>query len=195
MIECCDIIKVVEDFYQALYLYALKQLKDEHPAKDAVQEVMYRITQAHNKGTTISNIRAWLYQTLRHVIADHYRQHGKSIVEFSDDINEFEIENSPEETTSILNDGMRAIIQLLPPKYATPLTWSDIDGISQKVVAKKLGISLSAAKMRIQRAREKLYHLFNECCDIVYDKNGAFASCSIKDSCQALQEIEHCLKK
>ncbi|RFS26728.1 hypothetical protein DVR12_02780 [Chitinophaga silvatica] len=194
MIKCCDIIKVVEDFYQALYLYAFKQLRDEHLAKDAVQEVMYRISRAHQTNTEINNLRAWLYQTLRHVIADHYRQQGKSIVEFSVDLNDSEIEKSQEASTSILIDGMRSIIQLLPSRYADPLLWSDIEGIPQKKIAEKLDISLSAAKMRVQRAREKLYNLFIECCDIVYDKNGAFATCSIKEHCQPFRDIENCLK-
>ena len=81
------------------------------------------------------------------------------------------------------------MIQLLPKDYANPLMLSDIDKIPQKEIAKQLNLELSATKMRIQRARTKLRSLFVECCHLEYDKQGNFTGCSIKASCDPLQNI------
>ena len=42
-----------------------------------------------------------------------------------------------------------------------PLVLRDIDGLSYEAVADTLGIGLSAAKMRIKRAREQFRELFS----------------------------------
>lgn len=195
MKECCDINMVVNDFYQAIYAYAMKYLGDSHLAEDVVQEVMYRTVQAHEQQRSIGHIRAWIYQTTRFVMADYYRNKGKLALSFSDDL-PIELPALHEsQNLDLMNDGMRAIIQILPEKYAQPLLWSDIEGIAQKEIANRLQLSLSATKMRIQRARQKLHALFVDCCQITYDKNGAFVSCEVKTSCTPLRQIEANLKQ
>jgi RNA polymerase sigma-70 factor (ECF subfamily) len=44
--------------------------------------------------------------------------------------------------------------------------------LPQKEVADRLGLSLSGAKSRVQRGREKLRQNLSECCDIETGKNG-----------------------
>lgn len=190
MKECCNINVVIPDFYNAIYLYTLKQVHDTVLAEDIVQEVMLRICQAHNKNTPVDNVRAWLYQTTRFVIADHFREKAKLNIHLSDKIIEPATDEDETKDISVFSDGMLAVINLLPEKYSTPLKWSDIDGVPQKEIATKLNLSLSATKMRIQRGRGKIHQLFTECCDIVYDKNGAFVSCNIKSFCKPLLDIE-----
>ena len=85
------------------------------------------------------------------------------------------------------------MINLLPEHYARALYMSDIDGLPQTLVAVKLGLSLSATKMRIQRARKMLYKLFFKCCEIEYSKNGNVINCTIKESCEPLLEFEKIL--
>lgn len=190
MKECCNINVVIPDFYNAIYLYTLKRVNDVVLAEDIVQEVMLRICQAHNKNIPVDNVRAWLYQTTRFVIADHFREKAKLNIQLSEEVAESATEEDETKDISVFSDGMLAVINLLPEKYAIPLKWSDIDGVQQKEIAEKLNLSLSATKMRIQRGREKIYQLFTDCCDIVYDKKGAFVSCSIKSFCKPLLEIE-----
>lgn len=190
MKECCNINSIIPDFYNAIYRYALKNVHEINLAEDIVQEVMLRICQAHRKNIPVENTRAWLYQTARFIIADHFREKGKLKILSSEEI--IEPVNTDDELTeiSVFSDGLQAIIKLLPDKYSVPLLWSDIDEVPQKVIAERLNLSLSATKMRIQRGRLKIHKLFTDCCDIVYDKNGTFMSCSIKSFCKPLLEIE-----
>jgi RNA polymerase sigma-70 factor (ECF subfamily) len=53
------------------------------------------------------------------------------------------------------------------------LTLTDLDGLSQQQLADRIGLSLSAAKSRVQRAREKLHVMMLDCCDIERNRAGA----------------------
>ena len=53
----------------------------------------------------------------------------------------------------------------------------DFEGMSQKEYADRLGISISGAKSRVQRAREKLKDLILKCCDYQFDKYGNVIKC------------------
>ncbi len=61
---------------------------------------------------------------------------------------------------------------LLPPKYAEPLIRADFQGQSQQQVADALGLSLSGAKSRIQRARVMLGEILRACCDVNFGPDG-----------------------
>ncbi|MFN0200337.1 MAG: sigma factor-like helix-turn-helix DNA-binding protein, partial [Bacteroidia bacterium] len=62
--------------------------------------------------------------------------------------------------------------QKIPYKYAEALILTDIKGLSQQELADKLGISLSGAKSRVQRGREKLKEMLMECCIFEFDARG-----------------------
>lgn len=178
--KCCDINEQIESFYSYLKYFTLKKVRDETIAEDIVQEVMLKLVESYQKNREIENIKAWLFQVARNTIYDHFKK-SAPIVELSD----VKILEATEPTNLELSvyDHMIPMIQFLPKKYAEPLQWSDIDKLSQKDVAEKLNLGYSAAKMRVQRARTKLRKLFVECCDIVYDANGNFVNCSVKESC------------
>ena len=61
----------------------------------------------------------------------------------------------------------------LPQEYRLPLLLSELNGLPQKEVAERLGLSLSAAKSRVQRGRKRLKDLFIECCDFELDHRGS----------------------
>lgn len=80
-----------------------------------------------------------------------------------------------EDLPEIYQDLMPALeefIKNLPPKYKEPLILADIQGINQKQIAKKLNLSLSGAKSRVQRARKLLKESFDECSTYEFDKQG-----------------------
>ncbi|MCT4672219.1 MAG: sigma-70 family RNA polymerase sigma factor [Prolixibacteraceae bacterium] len=189
--KCCNPQHVTIEFYDKIYGYVLKQVQSEEVAKDITQEVMGRMVDAYNNEKNVLNIRAWLFQVTRNIIVDRYRK--DEIIQFEDELSQTkEAENDFE---LMAEDFIIPMIKLLPKEYATPLQLSDIDNLKQSEVATILNLSLSATKMRIQRARKKLYELFLECCDITYTEDGSFAHCSIKSHCSPLLEEEKKMKK
>ena len=187
-IECCDLNIIISDFYNHLKNYLTGKIKNNELAEDIVQEVMLKVVTAHQKNLKVQNLKAWLYQIARNTLIDYYRKNANVIQE-----NENYLKNSlyclQEEPFSPI-DYLIPMINLLPEKYSIPLMLSDIDNKSQLEIAKKLNLSHTATKMRIQRARKMLYSLFTECCDIEYDKNGAFLHCEIKENCTPLRNLK-----
>jgi hypothetical protein len=50
-----------------------------------------------------------------------------------------------------------------------------------KEAAEMLGTSLSGMKSRVQRGREKIRHMFEECCEISVDCRGRVVDCQARD--------------
>jgi RNA polymerase sigma-70 factor, ECF subfamily len=195
------IADTAKEFYSYLKAYIIKKTGDPVLAEDLTQEVMYRLAKADDENREIQNVKAWLFQTTRHVIADHFRDRSRNPVtdtsgsfesEMASDLSGFGNLTGLDEFVSISDiDFILPMLKLLPEEYGKPLIMSDIENIPQKEIAGILGLGLSATKMRIKRARDKLHDLFVECCEIEFDSRGEFAGCTIKDHCAPLWKIRN----
>ena len=184
-----DISETVKEFYSYLKNYISRKVSNPHIAEDLTQEVMYRLAKANGENKEIRNVKAWLFQTTRHVIADHYRDKNKNPIAKTQ--SQFPTVRAEAEETALSEvDFLIPMIKLLPDKYSQPLILSDIKNIPQKEIAERMDLGLSAAKMRVQRGRKKLRALFTSCCDIEFDANGNFVRCMIKDHCKPLLELK-----
>ena len=68
--------------------------------------------------------------------------------------------------------SLKEIINELPEPYRQALLLTVYEGLSQRQLAESLGISLSGAKSRVQRAREKLRNMLLRCCHFEFDRRG-----------------------
>lgn len=85
---------------------------------------------------------------------------------------------APSESSRQLADCcLRPMIESLPPIYRDALIWTQLEGMSQKELARKLGISETGARSRVQRAREKLKEVILSCCNYQFDRYGNIVSC------------------
>ncbi|WP_281239471.1 sigma-70 family RNA polymerase sigma factor [Flavobacterium praedii] len=183
--ECCNINEVVNEFYIFLKNFIYKKVQNSTIAEDIVQDVMMKLVESHQKNKAIKNVKAWLFQVTRNTIHDYFN--SNNIIVDSEKIATSLTNPESKEFELSVFDHIIPMIQLLPKKYSEPLHWSDIDKIPQIEIAKRLNLTHSATKMRIQRARIKLKDLFIECCDIEYDSQGNFINCIIKKNCDTLQ--------
>jgi RNA polymerase sigma-70 factor (ECF subfamily) len=90
------------------------------------------------------------------------------------------------------------MLNCLPEKYRQALLLTEYRGMTQQEVAEHLGISLSGAKSRVQRAREKLKEELLNCCHFEFDRLGKImsyhpkcAACASSASCQSENDGEH----
>jgi RNA polymerase sigma-70 factor (ECF subfamily) len=159
---------------------------------DILQDVLMKVYNFCISKSGVRNIRSWLYQIAQNTITDHYRKQSKTTN--LDNLTEIEYEDQniafSEATNYIL-----PMIEFLPKEYAVPLKFADLDNIKQADIAKKLNLSLSATKSRIQRARQLLKAEFITCCHFKTDKQGNLISFEIKDSCEPLQKVKKDLQK
>ncbi len=75
------------------------------------------------------------------------------------------------------------LIEQLPEHYRAALELSELQGLTQQETAGRLGISLSGAKSRVQRARAKLEELVHQCCRIELDHRGSVVDYEPRHRC------------
>lgn len=148
--------------------YIAKRVREREAVDDILQDVFLK---AHTNLHTVKShgsITAWLYRIAANAIADHYRGQRPS-EELPDEL------AAPEPESDYIGElasCLQPLIADLPETYRLPLVLSEIEAQPQKEVATRLGLSLSGAKSRVQRGREKLRQRLMECCDIETGQGG-----------------------
>jgi len=160
------------DFWQEhktrLRSYIAKRVRERDAVDDILQEIFLK---AHTSLHTLKSpgrITAWLYRITANAITDHYRSHP-SWLTLPDELAAPEAER---DYAAELAACLQPLIHDLPEIYQTALVLSELEGLPQKEVANRLGISLSGAKSRVQRGREMLRRRLLDCCDIETGKGG-----------------------
>jgi RNA polymerase sigma-70 factor (ECF subfamily) len=178
-----EVEKLWEDYRAALRQFIRRRVADESSADDLLQDLFLKI---HAKIGTLKDrrrIRGWLYQVARNAIIDHYRRRRdtEAIPE------EFAIPSkSDRRALTELAECVRPMIERLPESYREALILSELDGLTQENVGKKLGISLSGAKSRVQRGRKMLKEMIWSCCHVEFDRRGGVAGYFPKgDGCKS----------
>lgn len=180
MAEICNINQAVEQYYDHLRNFIQTKVSDKETAEDLTQEVMFELTKSCEQPDKIQNTKAWLFRVARNTIYDYYQKHR-------DELNESQLEHLSEAQKIDMpldaKDYIHSMMAYLPAADQEILELADIQEMPQKEIADKLGLGLSATKMRVKRAREKLLSQFNQCCVIEFDAQGHFAGCTIKPFC------------
>ena len=144
-----------------------RYVDDDATAEDLLQEVFLRM---YRNPYFPGNPRAWLYKVTRGAIADHFRARRPMDV-LQEGLAAPELERS-ELAVRELAECLRPMIERLPEPYREAVYLSEIEGRTQKVVAKRQGVSLSGAKSRVQRGRARLHKMLTDCCIVEQDQAG-----------------------
>lgn len=185
VVTCAAVAPVYLEYEAKLRGFVLKRVRDKDEANDILQQLYVKLYKNCEQLPEVRNLNAWLYQIARNAVYDYYREQGRSIpIEDESRLEEQFVQDAPQQESESL---VLPLINMLPPEYAEPLRLSEIEGISQKEIAERLGMSYSGAKSRVQRGREKLRELFLECCHLELDRKGALVSAAAKESCKPLQ--------
>ncbi|WP_162428766.1 RNA polymerase sigma factor SigZ [Pontibacter pudoricolor] len=183
--DSCSAVAPVFLAYEAqLKGFVQKRILDKDEANDILQHLYLKIYKNCEQLPEVKNIKAWLYQITRNAVYDFFRESSRYQT-----IAEVELEELPDDTRHDVEALVEPLISLLPEEYAIALRLSELEGVSQKEIAEKLGISYSGAKSRVQRGREKLKALFLECCHLEFGHDGSVVSATIKESCKPLQGL------
>jgi len=173
--------------------YVRKRVRDEEASKDLTQDVfikVYTFCQKHDfscEKAGVTNLRSWIFQIAQNTIVDYVRREQRfqkseaweEVAEVSETNTYFQAETF-----------IKPLLSLMPVAYAEPLRLADIEQLPQQEVADLLHLSLSGAKSRIQRGREKLRHLLEECTFIETNQKGELLSIEAKPTCQVLSPSE-----
>lgn len=184
-----DFETIYQQFRAPLKSFIAKRIHDEASAEDMVHDVFLKI---HNQIKSLKEpdkLPAWIYQIARNSIIDSYRRKRETI-DITDPILELE-QSEMIQPPEDLNRVVQSMIEKLPMQDKEALLLSDFQGINQAQIARRLGISVSGAKSRIQRARKKLRDLLLECCHFEFDRYGTVFDYHPKN-CTKCCETERC---
>lgn len=163
------------------------QVRNDALADDLTQDIFVRVLKNIGQLTDQRRLAGWVFQIARNVVADYFRS-PHSTREYSErDTPESEpkpetVEREERELRDRVSTYVKGVMQSLPPIYREALLLTDYLGMSQVEMAAHLGLSISAAKSRVQRAREMVRCAVDNCCDLEFDIYGALVDCC-KNSC------------
>lgn len=149
-----------------------RRINDPHAADDLTQDVMLKVQArlAEAASGADEKLDAWVFRVARNAVVDHYRTRRAGNAPIDDE--ELAAAEHEADPVAELSQCVRRMIGHLPPEYAEALRLADLEGLSQQEVAERAGLSLSGAKSRIQRARQKLAAMFLDCCTIERGRGG-----------------------
>jgi RNA polymerase sigma-70 factor (ECF subfamily) len=159
-----------KEHHSRLRSYVAKRVREREAVDDILQEVFLKVNAGLHTVKYQDAISAWLYRVAANSIADHYRSH-KPWEELPGD-DELTASEPERDYVAELATCLHPLIAELPETYRSALLLSEIEGLPQKEVAHRLGISLSGAKSRVQRGREKLRQRLLDCCHIETGRSG-----------------------
>ena len=164
------ILDAWETCHQELLHFVASRVSDTQAAHDLVQEVFLRATHLENGLCGINNRRAWLFQVARNLLIDRYRL-TRDEIPLDDELGLVEVtdEVAP---VDMLSQCLPRVLSELSPEDREAITLCDIEGLSQQALADRLGMTLPAAKSRVQRARRRLREQLVTACQVQFDEAG-----------------------
>ena len=155
----------------AIRAFVLSRVKDPPLADDITQETLLRLTQRLPTLRDAERFDAWVFQIARNAVADHFRA-AKESEPFDEETHAQKSEpgaheplaNEDERLRRAVAGYVRSVVENLPQPYREALQLTEFEKLSQVDLASKIGLSVSAAKSRVQRARTLLREEMQRCC-------------------------------
>lgn len=177
---------VWDQFSDRLRSFIRARVADEDAVEDILQDVFVRIHAKVGTLQDLGKLESWLYQITRNVIIDYYRSR-RPTEQLPETLGPSEDAYEEDLVTRLASD-VREMVEALPEPYREALVLTSYEGLSQKELAKRLGLSYSGAKSRVQRARERVKDMLMTCCHFEFDRRGTVIDYYDHCCCCALAE-------
>ena len=149
-------------------------------ADDVLQEIFVKMHRGLTALRDGERFGAWVYRVAESVLADSGRARARDrsipvaeVPERADG----ETSEDVEDLEADLGQCVTLFVARLPSPYREAITLTELEGLTQKDAADMLGVTLSAMKSRVQRGRDKIRDMFEECCRISLDARGRVIEC------------------
>jgi RNA polymerase sigma-70 factor (ECF subfamily) len=158
--------------------FVARRVRSSSDVDDVVQNVFLRMQRGLADLRDDERFGPWVYQVARSAIADHHRASRRHPIAEGDAPEEPSPEAEDERTAEQdLAGYVAAFVAMLDSPYREALTLTELEGLTQKEAAEMIGISVSGMKSRVQRGRQQLRDLLEDCCSIALDARGRVVSC------------------
>ncbi len=175
--------------FPAVHRFVLRLVPDPALAEELTQDAFLRAYQARGQFRGDAPERRWLLRIARNVALDYLRSpraRDASVAALEDDgetkgteapIASGQPEPDVEQAVrrGQMSECVRDFVQTLPETLRRPLLLHDVEGLTNVEVARALGCSLEAAKMRLHRARARLRAMMEANCDLFHDEENVLS--------------------
>ena len=154
--------KLVKNYEQTVYNFSFKICRDRDKAENIMQETFYSMVKHLKQFDNKSKLSTWLYRIVaNHCLMQARREKSRHFVAIENDETLFEekyaVDYSRMPTKYTENEELKKIldeaISKLSPDYRMIFLLRDVEGLSTEETADAAGLSLSAVKSRLHRAR------------------------------------------
>lgn len=153
--------ELVSRTFADLYALAHRLVGNDHDAADVVQEAYLRAFRGLRRFRGDASFRTWTYRITANCAATLVARRARANqVELHDDlpVAETRPERDPEAAATATDDRDRLVDALgaLPEPLRLVVVLRDVYDLPHEAIAAELGISQTAAKVRLHRARRRL---------------------------------------
>ena len=153
--------ELVRVTYADTYTLAYRLTGNEEDARDVVQEAYLRAFRGLRRFRGDAQFSTWMYRITANCAAT---QLGKRVRHRHDELDDRapvadpRLDHDPQlrADAADLRSRLHAALDALPPRLRAVVVLRDVYELSHESIAAELGISESAAKVRLHRARHKL---------------------------------------
>ncbi len=152
---------LVDATYKNMYTLAFRLTGDEEDARDVTQEAYLRAHRGLSSFRGDAQFSTWMYRVTANCAATYLQRrsrhrHDRLVDEI--DLRETRPDMDPESRSEAgeLRERLKVAIDALPPKLRAVVVLRDVYEMPHEDIAAELGISVTAAKVRLHRARHRL---------------------------------------
>jgi RNA polymerase sigma-70 factor (ECF subfamily) len=149
-----------EEYQRSLLAYLTRLVSDREAAEDLCQETFIKALRGWSERDPSASVGAWLYRIATNTAYDYLRRRRR--IRFMPLVDIEPPPNGDHTMESRLDEGepVHRALEQLPPMYRLPLVLHSCEGRSTQEIADALGVSNSAVKTRLFRARERFREVY-----------------------------------
>jgi RNA polymerase sigma-70 factor (ECF subfamily) len=150
-------LQAYEEYADAIFRYCLFRVYDRELARDLTQETFMRAWRRQSEGEHIKNIRAFLYTVARNLIIDHSRRaRPQSLDVMMEQGGDVGVDGREQTVDKIDVSLVLDVLEGCDEQSRDVVILRYVEGWRVKDIAKELGISQTAASVRLHRALRML---------------------------------------
>ncbi len=171
------------DIEARLRPYIARRVASAAEVDDLVQDILVRVHKGLATLRDDESFGGWVYRIAARALADAAKAHARDPIARGAEIADL-VGGDGDEAADLqleLGECVALFVARLPSPYREAITLTELQGLTQKEAAEMLGTSLSGMKSRVQRGREKIRGMFEQCCEISVDCRGRVVDCEARD--------------
>lgn len=152
---------IYDRYVDALFRFVVFRVKSQELAQDIVSELFLKIWQHLTaRERVVANLRAFLYQIARNLVADHYRtaQETLPLEDTSEMVGKGEQQLNIHQSLVEVEKALKS----LRPDWQEVIILSHIEGLKNSEIALIIGKSHSATRVILHRAMQELKSILNQ---------------------------------